>query len=97
MAVLAVLSNRFMLKLLLLPFIIRQAWACAVGFDSSLSIAQWLGYQTADRLIYWNIPLMVRFLPILISYVTDLMKLSHRHQRLLYNSGRSNGYSPRGR
>ncbi|KAH9972134.1 hypothetical protein BGW80DRAFT_1460056 [Lactifluus volemus] len=69
MAVLAMLPNTFILKLSLLPFIIWQAWTCAVGFDSSLSIAQWLGYQTADRLVFWNFPFVVRFLSIVMSSI----------------------------
>jgi hypothetical protein len=97
MAVLAMLPNTFILRLSLLPFIIWQAWTCAVGFDSSLSIAQWLGYQSADRLIFWNFPFVVRFPPIVISYDTDLMKINHSLQCFLCHSGRSNGHSSRDR
>jgi hypothetical protein len=37
-AVLAILSNTFILKLSLLPFIVWQAWSCAVGLSVSTEL-----------------------------------------------------------
>ncbi|KAI0255101.1 hypothetical protein BJV78DRAFT_1120236 [Lactifluus subvellereus] len=54
MAVLAILPNTFILKLSLLPFIVWQAWTCAVGLNFSMWLAQSLGLQSADRLNFWN-------------------------------------------
>ncbi|KAI9513169.1 hypothetical protein F5148DRAFT_1317767 [Russula earlei] len=53
-AVLAILPNTFIIKLLLLPFIAWQAWRCAVRFDFAALLAQSLGDQSADRLAFFN-------------------------------------------
>jgi len=60
-AVLAILPNTFIFKLLLLPFILWQAWRCAVGLDFGASLAQLPGYQGADRFVFLNFCFVVRF------------------------------------
>jgi len=59
LAVLAILPNTFILKLSILPFIVWQAWSCAVGLNLSTALAGWLGLQSADRLNLWNIAFVV--------------------------------------
>ncbi len=59
LAVLAILPNTFILKLSILPFIVWQAWSCAVGLNLSVALAGWLGLQSADRLNLWNVALVV--------------------------------------
>lgn len=59
LAVLAILPNTFMLKFPILPFIVWQAWSCAVGLDLSAALAGWLGLQSADRLTLWNVAFVV--------------------------------------
>jgi hypothetical protein len=54
-AVLAILPNTFILKLLLLPFILWQTWSCVVGLDFSVAMAKWSGLQSDDRLRFWNV------------------------------------------
>lgn len=54
LAVLAILPNTFILKLSILPFIVWQAWGCAVGLNLSAALTGWLGLQSADRLNLWN-------------------------------------------
>ena len=53
-AVLAILPNTFILKLSLLPFIVWQAWSCAVGLNFSMGMAKWLGFENAERFTVWN-------------------------------------------
>jgi len=60
-AVLAILPNTFIFRLLLLPFILWQAWRCAVGLDFGAFLAQLLGYQSADRFAFFNNSFVVRF------------------------------------
>ena len=62
LAVFAILPNTFILKLLLLPFIVWQAWRCAVGLDFSMWLAQLLGRPNTDRLNFWNFGFVVRSL-----------------------------------
>jgi len=59
LAVLAILPNTFILKLSILPFIVWQAWSCAVGLNLSAAMVGWLGLQSADRLNFWNAALVV--------------------------------------
>ena len=59
LAVLAILPNTFILKLSILPFIIWQAWCCAVGLNLSAALVGWLGLQSADRLNLWNVAFVV--------------------------------------
>src|SRR5487761_1800120 len=58
-AVLAILPNTFILKLSLLPFIVWQAWSCAVGLNFSMGVAQWLGFENDERFRIWNIVFVV--------------------------------------
>jgi hypothetical protein len=60
-AVLAILPNTFMFKVLLLPFILWQAWKCSIGFDFGSSLAPLLGHQGTDRVDFWNFMFVVRF------------------------------------
>ena len=59
-AVLTVLPDTFIFKLLLLPFILWQAWRCAVGFDFGAFLTQLLGHQGTDRVAFWNLMFVVR-------------------------------------
>jgi hypothetical protein len=59
-AVLVILPNTFTLKVSLLPFILWQAWRCAIGFDFAAQLAQLLGHQSGDRLSFWNFLFVVR-------------------------------------
>jgi hypothetical protein len=61
-AVLAILPNTFIFKLSLLPFILWQAWKCAVRYDYAMSLAQSLGHQNTDRLAFLNLCFVVRAL-----------------------------------
>ena len=59
-AVLAILPNTFIFKLLLLPFILWQAWKCAIGLDYAVLTAQFLGRESTDRFRCSNLTLVVR-------------------------------------
>lgn len=61
LSILAILPNTFILKLLLLPFVVRQAWSCAVGLNFSMWLAPLLGLQSPDRLNIWNFSFVVRY------------------------------------
>lgn len=61
-AVLAILPNTFLFKLLLLPFILWQGWMCAVRYDHAVFLAQSLGHQNTDRLGFLNLIYVVRAL-----------------------------------
>jgi len=54
-AVLAILPNTFFLKLLLLPFILWQAWSCAVRYDFGALLAEWFGHPNTDKFAFWNV------------------------------------------
>jgi len=60
-AVLAILPNTFMFKVLLLPFILWQAWRCSVEFDFGSFLAPLLGHQGTDRVAFWNFIFVVMF------------------------------------
>jgi len=60
-AVLAILPNTFMFKVLLLPFILHQTWRCSVGFDFGSALAPFLGHQGTDRVAFWNFMFVVKF------------------------------------
>ena len=62
LAVLAILPKTFLLRLLLQPVFLWQAWMCVANVDFSAWLAQSLGLQNADRVIFWNFPFMVRLL-----------------------------------
>jgi hypothetical protein len=59
-AVLAILPNTFLFKLVLLPFILWQAWNCTVRYDYAVFFAQSLGHR--DGLGYLNMIFAVRAL-----------------------------------
>jgi hypothetical protein len=59
-AVLSILPNTFIFKLLLLPFVLWQAWKCTVRYDCAMSLAQSLGHQNTDRLAFLNLFFVVR-------------------------------------
>jgi len=59
-AVLAILPNTFIFKLLLLPFILLQAWKCTVRYDYAMFLAQSFGRH--DGLGYLNMIFVVRAL-----------------------------------
>ena len=59
-AVLAILPNTFIFKVLLLPFILWQAWRCAIGLDFGAFVAQLYGYQSAERFAFFNVSFVVR-------------------------------------
>ena len=60
-AVLTILPDTFIFKLLLLPFILWQARRCAVGLDFGVFLTQLLGHQGTDRVAFWNLMFVVRF------------------------------------
>jgi hypothetical protein len=60
-AMLAILPNTFIFRLLLLPFILWQAWRCAIGLDFGAFLAQLFGYQSTDRFAFFNNSFVVRF------------------------------------
>lgn len=60
-AVLTILPNTFIFRLLLGPFVLWQAWRCAVGFDFGVYLAPLLGHQGTDRFAFWNFLSAVRF------------------------------------
>jgi len=62
LAVLAILPNTFLFRLLLQPVFLWQAWRCVTDVDFSAWLAQSLGLQSADRVIFWNYLFVVRFL-----------------------------------
>jgi hypothetical protein len=62
-AVLAVLPNTFILKLSLLPFIVWQAWNCAVGLNFSMGLAKWLGFEKDEQFKSWNTLFAVGAIP----------------------------------
>jgi hypothetical protein len=53
-AVLAILPNTFVLKLSLLPFVVWQAWSCAVTLSFSMGLANLFGMKNDERLRFWN-------------------------------------------
>ena len=59
-AVLAILPNTFIFKLLLLPYILWQVWRCTVEFDHGVLVAQLLG-QGTDRIAFCRFMFVVRY------------------------------------
>ncbi|KAN0128427.1 hypothetical protein V8E53_013816 [Lactarius tabidus] len=55
MAVLVILPHTFIFKLSLLPFVLWQAWRCAVGLNLSAGLALSLGIESGERLNHWNL------------------------------------------
>jgi hypothetical protein len=62
MAVLVILPHTFIFKLSLLPFVLWQAWRCAVGLNLSAGLALSLGIESGERLNHWNLVYVVRLL-----------------------------------
>jgi len=62
MAVLVILPHTFILRLSLLPFVLWQAWRCAVGLNFSAGLALSLGVKNGERLNHWNFAYLVRFM-----------------------------------
>ncbi len=60
LAALAILPNTFAFKVSLLPFIIWQAWRCAIEMDFAEWLAQALGVQNSQVLNFWNFAFVVR-------------------------------------
>jgi len=77
-AVLAILPNTFIFKLLLLPFILWQAWKCATGLDCAVLWAQFLGRESADGFRGANLGLAVRPSSGTMSPRTPLLKPEYR-------------------
>ena len=65
-AILAILPNTFIFKLLLLPYILWQAWKCTVEFDHGVLFAQLLGHQSTDRAAFCRFIFVVRYFAKLI-------------------------------
>src|SRR6267142_627343 len=66
-AVLAILPNTFIFKLLLLPYILWQVWKCIVEFDHAALFAQLLGHHRTDRVAFCSFVHVVRYFAKLIS------------------------------
>ena len=79
-AVLAILPNTFIFKLLLLPFILWQAWKCTVGLDCAVLWAQFFGRESADGFRSSNLALAVRPSSRTMSPGTRLLKPEYRPQ-----------------
>ena len=77
-AVLAILPNTFIFKLLFLPFILWQAWRCAIGYDMAALQAQMVGRQSADRFGSTNLMFMVRPFSKTMSPEMHLLILKYR-------------------
>jgi hypothetical protein len=77
LAVLAILPNTFIFKLFLLPFILWQAWKCAVGYDMAAVSARMAGSQSTDGLGGANIFFVVRSFSRIMPRMR-LLKLKYR-------------------
>ena len=62
LAVLVILPKTFILRLLLQPVFVWQAWRCIADVDVAAWLAQSLGLKSAVRLNFFNSPLPVRLL-----------------------------------
>lgn len=62
MAVLVILPQTFILRLSLLPFVLWQAWKCAVGLNFATGLALSLGVENAKPFNQWNFVYLVRLL-----------------------------------
>ncbi|KAH9059500.1 hypothetical protein EDB87DRAFT_759986 [Lactarius vividus] len=54
MAVLVILPHTFILRLSLLPFVLWQAWTCAVGLNFPVGLALYLGIKNGEWLNYYG-------------------------------------------
>lgn len=85
LAVLVILPHTFILRLSLLPFVLWQAWRCAVGLNLSAGLALSLGIKSGERLNHWNLVYVVRLLSS-VSYLLCVFANSTRfphHYRLV--------------
>ena len=62
LAVLAILPNTFLLRLLLHPIFLWRAWRCVADVDLAAWLVQSLGLKSAVRLHLFNFMLVVRLL-----------------------------------
>ncbi len=62
LGVLAILPNTFLIRLLLQPVFVWQAWRCVEDVDFAAWLAQLLGLESTDRINFWNSPFVVRSL-----------------------------------
>ena len=76
-AVLAILPNTFIFKLLLLPFILWQAWKCVTGLDCAAPWARLLGHQNPDKFAFMNFNFTVRHFSEMMSRGGHLLKLEY--------------------
>ena len=67
-AVLAILPNTFIFRLLLLPYILWQVWKCTTEFDhhDAALFAQLLGHRRTDRVTFCSFIHVVRYFSTLI-------------------------------
>ncbi|KAH9041484.1 hypothetical protein EDB83DRAFT_2641863 [Lactarius deliciosus] len=59
MAVLVILPHTFILRLSLLPFVLWQAWTCAVGLNFPVGLALCLGVKNGEWLNYYGFTYVV--------------------------------------
>jgi hypothetical protein len=88
LAVLAILPNTFIFKLLLLPVILWQAWRCAIGYDMAAPSAKMLGVlgqQSTDGLGGANIFFVVRLVSRIMSSRARLLTLEYRPRCSAYH------------
>ena len=76
-AVLAILPNTFIFKLLLLPFILWQAWKCVTGLDCAVPWARLLGHQNPNKFAFLNFEFTVRHFLEMMSRGGRLLKLEY--------------------
>lgn len=79
-AALAILPNTFIFRFLLLPFILWQAWECAIGLDCAVLWAQFLGRESSDRFRWSNLAFVVRPPSRAMSGRTRLLRPEYRLQ-----------------
>ena len=60
-AALVILPNTFIFKLLLLPYILWQAWKCIVEFDHAALFAESFGHHGTDRVAFCSFVYVVRY------------------------------------
>ena len=58
LAVLAILPNTVLFRLMLQPVFVWQAWRCAADVDFSAWLALLLGLERADSINFWNVLFM---------------------------------------
>jgi hypothetical protein len=81
MAVLVILPHTFIIRLSLLPFVLWQAWRCAVGLDLSAGLALSLGIESGERFNHLNLVYAVRLLSSVCYFLFVFVNFP-RHYRL---------------